>query len=99
LNIDGKISGRTSGGGVHCSLVGLNRGIVATTSGGSIELTLPRSTTANIEATTSGGQITLELPVAKTRQDDGQVTGSVNGGGERIVLRTSGGGISVNAAN
>jgi DUF4097 and DUF4098 domain-containing protein YvlB len=99
LHIDGKISARTSGGGVHCSLTGLNRGILATTSGGSIELTLPRSVTANLEATTSGGGIRSELPVATTRQDDGHMEGSINGGGQRIVARTSGGGISVNAAN
>jgi hypothetical protein len=99
LSIDGKISARTSGGGVRCSLTGLNRGILATTSGGSIELTLPRSVTANLEATTSGGGIRSQLPVASTRQDDGHLEGSINGGGQRIVARTSGGGISLNAAN
>jgi DUF4097 and DUF4098 domain-containing protein YvlB len=99
LHIDGKISGRTSGGSVQCSLVGLNRGITATTSGGSIELTLPRSTAASLEATTSGGDISSELPVAGTRQDDGHLKGSINGGGNRIEARTSGGDISLSAAN
>ncbi len=99
LHIDGKISGHTSGGGVQCSLVGLNRGISATTSGGSIELTLPRSTSGSIEATTSGGQIRSELPIAKTKQEDAHIEGSINGGGQRIVARTSGGSISLNAAD
>lgn len=99
LHIDGKISGQTSGGGVECSLVGLNRGILVTTSGGSIELTLPRSTRAHLEATTSGGRITSELAIAKTEQEDSHIVGSLNGGGQRIVVRTSGGGISLNAAN
>jgi DUF4097 and DUF4098 domain-containing protein YvlB len=99
LRIDGKISAQTSGGSVQCSLVGLNRGILATTSGGSIELTLPQSTTAHIEATTSGGGISSTLPLEKSRQDDGHLEGSLNGGGQRIVVRTSGGGISLTARN
>jgi DUF4097 and DUF4098 domain-containing protein YvlB len=99
LHIDGKISGQTSGGGVHCSLVGLNRGILATTSGGSIELTLPRTTAANVEATTSGGRVTSNLPLEKTKQEDSRIEGSMNGGGQRIVARTSGGSITLNPAD
>jgi hypothetical protein len=99
LNVDGKIRAHTSGGSVQCSLVGINRGLSATTSGGSIQLTLPRTTTANIEATTSGGEFTSELPVATTQWQDGHVKGSINGGGQPIDVRTSGGGISLRAAN
>jgi DUF4097 and DUF4098 domain-containing protein YvlB len=99
LNIDGKIRGETSGGNVNCSLVGANRGISATTSGGSIQLTLPRGTTANVEATTSGGDITSEIPVASKEWKDGQVKGSINGGGQPIYVHTSGGGISLRAAD
>jgi DUF4097 and DUF4098 domain-containing protein YvlB len=95
LQVDGKIRGRTSGGSVHCSLVGANRGISASTSGGSIRLTLPRNTTANLEATTSGGEFTSDIPVATTVNRDGLVRGSINGGGLPIDVSTSGGGISV----
>jgi len=99
LNVDGKIRGQTSGGNVHCSLAGINRGISATTSGGSIELTLPRATTANIEAVTSGGGISSDLPVASTEWQEGHVKGTINGGGPPIDARTSGGSISVRVAN
>lgn len=99
LHVDGKIRGRTSGGNVLCSLVGINRGISASTSGGGIQLTLPRATTANIEAITSGGDFTSELPVAIRERQDGHVKGSINDGGEPIVARTSGGGISLRVAN
>jgi hypothetical protein len=99
LLVDGKITGRTSGGDVQCSLVGANRGISATTSGGSIRLTLPRATAANLEATTSGGEFTTDLPVALTENQDGHVRGAINGGGQPIDARTSGGDISVRAAN
>jgi len=99
LHVNGKISGRTSGGSVHCSLEGSNRGISASTSGGSIQLILPRSITADIEATTSGGEFDSELPVAMTQRQDGHVKGSINGGGQRIDASTSGGGISLRAAD
>jgi DUF4097 and DUF4098 domain-containing protein YvlB len=99
LHVNGKIRGQTSGGGMECSLVGVNRGISLTTSGGSIQLTLPRNTSANIEATSSGGEITSEIPVASTQWQESHVKGSINGGGPPIDVRTSGGGISLRAAN
>jgi hypothetical protein len=98
LNIDGKIRGNTSGGNVRCSLVGLNRGISATTSGGDIELTLPRATTGNLEASTSGGSITTDIPVTSTIHKEDRVDGTINGGGEQIKAHTSGGSISVRPA-
>lgn len=99
LNIDGKIRGQTSGGSVNCSLVGANRGIHVTTSGGSIELTVPRATTANVEARTSGGEFNSEVPLTIASQQEGHVRGTINGGGQPIDARTSGGGISLRAAN
>jgi DUF4097 and DUF4098 domain-containing protein YvlB len=99
LQVDGKIRGHTSGGSVRCSLVGANRGISATTSGGDIELTLPGATAGNVEATTSGGDITSDLPVTATVLKDHHLRGSINGGGQPIEARTSGGGIKLRAAN
>ena len=99
LRVDGKIRAKTSGGDVHCSLVGINRGISVSTSGGSIQLTLPRATTANFEATSSGGDFNSELPLTSTGWRDGHVKGSINGGGQPIDVSTSGGDISLRAAN
>jgi hypothetical protein len=98
LNVDGKIRGQTSGGSVECSLVGTNRGISVTTSGGGIQLTLPRASTANIEAISSGGDFSSDIPVATTEWRGEHVKGSINGGGQPIDLHTSGGGISLRAA-
>ncbi len=99
LNVDGKIRGSTSGGNVRCSLAGSNRGISAKTSGGDIELTLPRAATGNIEASTSGGGITSDLPVTATIMKNDRLNGTLNGGGEPIEARTSGGSIRLRAAN
>jgi DUF4097 and DUF4098 domain-containing protein YvlB len=98
LHVDGKIRGHTSGGSVRCSLVGANRGISATTSGGDIELTLPRAATGDLDATTSGGDVTSDIPVSVTAVKDGQLRGPLNGGGEPIEARTSGGSIRVRAS-
>jgi DUF4097 and DUF4098 domain-containing protein YvlB len=99
LSIDGKMRGNTSGGDVQVSLVGVNRGITASTSGGSIRLTLPRSTAGNFEAKTSGGQFTSDMPVTATSFEEGHVKGTLNGGGPSIDANTSGGDITLRAAN
>jgi len=98
-NVDGKIRGQTSGGDVQCTLVGINRGILLTSSGGSIRLTVPRTTSANFEASTSGGEVTLDLAILTNEMRDGYAKGSLNGGGQPINIRTSGGDISLRAAN
>lgn len=93
LRIDGKIDANTSGGSVRCSLVGANREIRATTSGGDIELILPRGTTGNVEATTSGGDVSSSLSLTSSTQKDGRLEGLLNGGGATIYAHTSGGSI------
>ncbi len=99
LRIDGKIQGQTSGGSVRCSLVGSNRGVFASTSGGDIELTLPRAASGNLDASTSGGNITTDLPVTTTVLKEDRLRGSLNSGGQPIEARTSGGNIRLRAAN
>lgn len=98
LRIDGKISARTSGGDVHCDLIGTNRGISATTSGGSIQLTMAKDITATLDAVTSGGRITTEFPVTvHGASGERSLSGPINGGGEAIYARTSGGSIVLTA--
>lgn len=99
LRIDGKIKGNTSGGSVKCSLVGANREISATTSGGDIELILPRGTTGDVKATTSGGEVRSDLPVTASLIKEGRLEGSMNGGGPSIRAHTSGGSISLRMEN
>ena len=99
LNVDGKIRGNTSGGSVRVSLVGTNRGISATSSGGDIEVIVPRATAGNFNASTSGGGVKLEIPITTTEMEDGRARGTLNGGGPSIEARTSGGNISLRAAD
>lgn len=99
LNVDGRIEGRTSGGNVRVSLVGANRGIHATTSGGDVELILPQGTTGNVSASTSGGDITMDIPVTTTVLKETRLEGTLNGGGQPIEARTSGGSIRLRPAS
>jgi DUF4097 and DUF4098 domain-containing protein YvlB len=99
LRIDGRIKANTSGGSVRCGLVGANRGISATTSGGDIELILPRGTAGEIEASTSGGDVSSNLPVSASVKKEGRLEGPLNGGGPLIHAHTSGGSISLRAGD
>lgn len=96
--IDGKIAARTSGGNVRCELNGPNRGISASTSGGSVWLTLPKDITGTLDAQSSGGHIDSDFPISTTRWSEHRLGGQINGGGEEIFVRTSGGSITLNAA-
>ncbi|HEY4368124.1 MAG TPA: DUF4097 family beta strand repeat-containing protein [Steroidobacteraceae bacterium] len=95
LGVDGKIHASTSGGNVHCVLVGANRGISASTSGGNISLQVAKDITATLDASSSGGKVSSELPVSVSTASGKRLSGPINGGGEPIYARTSGGDIEI----
>ncbi len=93
--IDGHVTARTSGGGITVEARS-NRGISLATSGGGITLLLPQTVHASVDAWTSGGRVHVDLPMTSTEiADHSHVRGAINGGGEPIVLHTSGAGIHV----
>lgn len=96
--IDGKIAAHTSGGNVTAELVGANRGISVSSSGGDLTVRVPKNTTGELNASTSGGSVRTELPVTTTETGDHKLSGTLNGGGNPIYARTSGGSIKVVAA-
>jgi DUF4097 and DUF4098 domain-containing protein YvlB len=98
VSVDGRIQAGTSGGDVRCELTGPNRGITASTSGGSVWLTLPKDTKATLDAQSSGGHIDSDLPISTTRWSAHRLNGEINGGGEEIHVRTSGGSITLSTA-
>jgi hypothetical protein len=87
----GPVDARTSGGRVFAELVGEVSGRLET-SGGSIEVVVPRGTGLTLDAATSGGRVEVEAPHAsRDFRDRNAFAGDVNGGGPELVLRTSGG--------
>jgi Toastrack DUF4097 len=98
--IDGKVRAETSGGNVQVRLKGTNKGVYVETSGGDIELAMPKNSAADIDASTSGGDVTCDLPITMTGKiSENRIKGAINGGGATIHARTSGGDIRIVAAD
>ena len=98
IRVDGKINAGTSGGSVRCELAGPNRGITATTSGGNVWLSLPKDISGTLDAQSSGGQIDSDFPITTSRFSEHRLSGQINGGGNEIYVRRSGGNITLTAA-
>ncbi len=98
VSVDGRIHAGTSGGSVRCELTGSNRGISATTSGGSVWLTLPKDTRGTLDAQSSGGHIDSDFSISTTHWSEHRLNGEINGGGEEIYVRSSGGNITLSTA-
>ncbi|MGH8219704.1 MAG: DUF4097 family beta strand repeat-containing protein [Steroidobacteraceae bacterium] len=94
-NIDARIRATTSGGSIRVEALA-NHGISLGTSGGGVSLSLPARARASIDAWTTGGRVRSELPLSRIDiAEHSRLRGDVNGGGERVVLHTSGGSIKI----
>jgi DUF4097 and DUF4098 domain-containing protein YvlB len=91
----GTIDASTSGGSIQAHLTQRPAGdSTLKTSGGGITLTVASSVAIDVDAHTSGGDIETDVPVTLLgKQSDSTLNGKLNGGGPRVVLRTSGGDI------
>jgi len=92
-DVTGKIDAKSSAGDIRVQLNGPNQGISATTSGGSIELQLPRDIKATVDASSNGGTVRSDLATAATQKSPQRLSGTINGGGEPVYARTSGGSV------
>ncbi|MEO6260828.1 MAG: DUF4097 family beta strand repeat-containing protein [Thermoanaerobaculia bacterium] len=91
----GVIDASTSGGSIEASMTRQPRGdSQLKTSGGGIVLSLASGVALDLDAHTSGGDVQTDVPVTLLgKQSDSTLNGKVNGGGPKIVLRSSGGDI------
>jgi DUF4097 and DUF4098 domain-containing protein YvlB len=99
--VEGKLLAKTSGGDVQARLAGDNKGVELRTSGGDITVVVPKQFAANLDAHTSGGDVECDLPVLVTNtrgKHDRELSGAINGGGNAMILRTSGGDIDIRAS-
>lgn len=98
-NISGKLNAETSGGSVSAILPSPVAGDVRLeTSGGSITVLAPPNAALTIDAETSAGSVRSDLPIANMRRDDDSLKGTINGGGTKLVLRSSAGSIEIVSA-
>jgi len=91
----GAIDASTSGGSIQARLAQRPGGdSTLKTSGGGITLTVASNVAIDVDAHTSGGDIETDVPVTLLgKQSESTLNGKLNGGGPRVVLRTSGGDI------
>jgi hypothetical protein len=97
----GAINASTSGGGVTASLLGQPKEECRLyTSGGSIDVRLSKDIRMDLDASTSGGRVWTDfaVPISDDRHYS-QLRAPLNGGGPRLYLHTSGGGITVRHAD
>ena len=95
--VSGSVDAVTSGGSIVARISRQPQGdSKLATSGGSVTVTLSPTVAVNLDARASGGGVDTDVPVTISgTQSDDVVRGVINGGGPRLVLRTSGGGIRV----
>jgi DUF4097 and DUF4098 domain-containing protein YvlB len=91
----GSIDASSSGGSIRARLSRQPRGdSKLSTSGGGITVFLAPAVALDVDAHTSGGDVASAVPLTILgKQDDSSLNGKVNGGGPKLVLRSSGGDI------
>jgi len=94
-NIIGEINAKTSGGSITLKLPkNPTQDSKVKTSGGSITAYLAKGVAVDLSAKTSGGRVSSEFTVDGTIKKR-SIVGTINGGGPKLVLKTSGGSVRV----
>ena len=93
----GRVDASTSGGTVRAQISRQPAGdSKLSTSGGAVVVTLAPSVAVDLDAHASGGGVSSDVPITvQGKQDDDSLVGKINGGGPKLVLRSSGGGVRV----
>jgi hypothetical protein len=96
----GSVDAATSGGSIHASLTRQPSGDShLTSSGGDVTVVLGRGIGAELDAKASGGSVSSDVPITvQGTMDEGELHGRINGGGPRLVVRASGGGVRLRSA-
>ena len=93
------ISATTSGGNVKATLTeAIKQDTLLSTSGGDVRIRVVKGAGFQLDASTSGGDVNAEgltLTIDKGGVGKSRLVGSVNGGGPRLKLRSSGGDITI----
>jgi len=97
--VEGALKAHTSGGDVTASIQGpLQQDCSIGTSGGDVRVKLDHNVGFNLDAATSGGGIDargITITIDKGGAGKSRLSGTVNGGGPQLRLRTSGGNIEI----
>jgi len=98
--ITGAVDASTTNGGVDVEIEALSAGgVKATTTNGGVQLTVPENVKADLSATCTHGGVRVSGFTVDGETSTRRVAGRVNGGGPRIALSTTNGGITVRAGS
>jgi hypothetical protein len=95
----GRVAARSAGGPVAVSFAAGNaHGGDINASGGGVEVRVDPAVGLEVDAASSAGTVSCDLPVTvQGRVSNHSVHGALHGGGERLRVRSSGGGIRLRA--
>lgn len=98
--LSGAIEAETTNGGIDMDVASVaSRGVQLETTNGSISLRVPTSARASISASTVNGGINASaLELETTEKGRRKLVARLNGGGAKIQLETTNGGITIGAA-
>lgn len=96
----GTVDASTTNGGIRAELVQVaaGRDLSFETTNGRITVIVPPTLAADIDAGTTNGSITSDLAVTTKSFESNSLRGAVNGGGPKVRLRTTNGGIEIRTA-
>ncbi|HET9210871.1 MAG TPA: DUF4097 family beta strand repeat-containing protein, partial [Thermoanaerobaculia bacterium] len=93
---EGAVKAESSNGGIDAELARLSgKDLSFETSNGGVSLRLPRGARFTVDAETSNGSVRSDFPVAGERPGKHSLQGPVNGGGPKLRVRTSNGGVRI----
>lgn len=92
-NIAGTIEASTSGGGISANITEMGEFAHLRTSGGNVDITVPRNIGLDLDL--HGSRVRTQLENFSGSMEDDDISGTLNGGGPELTARTSGGTVRV----
>ncbi|AHM58542.1 hypothetical protein D770_01340 [Flammeovirgaceae bacterium 311] len=92
-NISGRVQASTSGGSINANILELNQLLALKTSGGSIHAVVPKG--VGIDLDLKGNRVNTQLTNFDGQVEKNKIRGSMNGGGIRVEMSTSGGNVNL----
>ena len=94
----GTINATSSGGSITATITGQPAAdCKLKTSGGTVTATIASHLNLDISASCSGGKVSSDLQLGDEQKSKRSLTGTLNGGGPKLVLHTSGGSVRIEA--
>lgn len=92
--LTGPVQASTTNGGIRLDFAKLSGDVEAGTTNGGVRIGIPRDARASIAASVTNGGISMgDLPVQTGERSRRRLEGTLNGGGPRVKLTTTNGGI------